>query len=132
MYLILFYCCISNCSHVLMHIKVEKLHGKTPPPPPPLKKNDKLREVQLQKKCLVIIDDIWDFETWNSLRDAFPLKNTGSKILLTSRNKQASLHVDTESSLYELQTLNKERSWELLEKIAISRIKGIRSNFLLW
>ena len=30
MYLILFYCCISNCSHVLMHIKVEKLH-RTPP-----------------------------------------------------------------------------------------------------
>ena len=93
---------------------------------------EKLREVQLQKKCLVIIDDIWGIETWNSLRDAFPLKNIGSKILLTSRNKQVSLHVDTKGFLYELHTLNKERSWELLEKIAISRIKGITTNFLLW
>ncbi|XP_050262435.1 putative disease resistance protein At1g50180 isoform X3 [Quercus robur] len=89
---------------------------------------EKLREVQLQKKCLVIIDDIWDIETWNSLRDAFPLKYIGSKILLTSRNKQVSLHADTEGFLYELQTLNKERSWELLEKIAISRIKDCVTN----
>ncbi|XP_030943212.1 putative disease resistance protein At1g50180 [Quercus lobata] len=89
---------------------------------------EKLREVQLQKKCLVIIDDIWDIETWNSLRDAFPLKNIGSKILLTSRNKQVSLHVDTKGFLYELQTLSKERSWELLEKIAISRIKDSVTN----
>ena len=92
----------------------------------------KLREAQLQKKCLVILDDIWDIGTWNSLRDAFPLKNIGSKILLTSRNKQVSLHVDNEGFLHELQCLNKERSWELLEKIAISRIKGITTNFLLW
>ena len=93
---------------------------------------EELREVQLHKKCLMIIDDIWDIETWNSLRDAFPLKNVGSKILLTSRNKQVSLHVDTEGFLHEIQCLNKERSWELLEKIAISRIKGITTNFLLW
>ncbi|XP_030943443.1 putative disease resistance protein At1g50180 isoform X2 [Quercus lobata] len=85
---------------------------------------EKLREVQLQKKCLVIIDDIWDVETWNSLCVAFPLKNTNSKILLTSRNKEVSLQVDAESFLYELQCLNKERSWELLKKIAISRRKG--------
>ena len=93
---------------------------------------EKLREVQLQKKCLVIIDDIWDIETWNSLSDAFPSKNIGSKILLTSLNKEVPLHVDTEGFLYELQTLNKERSWELLQKIAISWRKGMTTNFLLW
>ena len=93
---------------------------------------EKLGEVQLQKKCLVILDDIWDIETWNSLRAAFPLKNIRSKILLTSRNKEVSLHVDTEAFLHELQCLNKPRSWELLEKIAISRRKGITTNFLIW
>ncbi|KAK7854838.1 putative disease resistance protein [Quercus suber] len=70
---------------------------------------EKLREVQLQKKCLVILDDILYIETWNSPHAAFPLKNIGSKILLTSRNKEVSLHVDTKGFLYELQCLNKER-----------------------
>ena len=93
---------------------------------------EKLREVQLQKKCLVIIDDIWDTETWDILREAFPMKNSSSKILLTSRNKEVSLHVDAEDFLYELQCLSKERSWELLQKISISRRKGITTNFLLW
>ena len=93
---------------------------------------EKLREVLCEKKVLVILDDIWHIETWNFLRDAFPVKNTRSKILLTSRNKQVSLHVDAGGFLHELQCLNKERSWELLQKIAISRRKGITTNFLIW
>ncbi|KAK4562456.1 hypothetical protein RGQ29_005090 [Quercus rubra] len=89
---------------------------------------EKLRGILCMRKCLVILDDIWDIETWNSLRAAFPLKNTSSKILLTSRNKQVSLHVDAEGFLYELQCLNKKRSWELLQKIAISRRKDFMTN----
>ena len=93
---------------------------------------EKLREVLCEKKVLVILDDIWHIETWNFLRDAFPVKNTRSKILLTSRNKEVSLHVDAGGFLHELPCLNKERSWELLQKIAIPRRKGITTNFLLW
>ena len=93
---------------------------------------EKLHDVLREKKCLVILDDIWDIGTWNSLRAAFPLKSTSSKILLTSRNKGVSLHVDAGGFLYELQCLNKERSWELFHKIAISRRRGITTNFLLW
>ena len=90
---------------------------------------EKLHEVLREKKYLVILDDIWNIETWNILREAFPMKNTSSKILLTSRNKEVPLHVDARGFLYELQCLNKERSWELLEKIAISWRKGIATIF---
>ena len=93
---------------------------------------EKLCDVLPEKKCSVILDDIWDIEIWNNLPAAFPLKSTSSKILLTSRNKEVSLHVDIGGFLYELQCLNKERSWELFRKIAISRRKGITINFLLW
>ena len=66
---------------------------------------EELRQVQQKQKCLVILDDIWTIEAWNSLCEAFPKKNTGSKILLTSRNKDVSLHADPRGFLLELVAL---------------------------
>ena len=40
---------------------------------------DKLFHVQKERKCLVVLDDIWNDESWNNLRQAFPLKDTKSK-----------------------------------------------------
>nr|POE70258.1 putative disease resistance protein [Quercus suber] len=80
---------------------------------------EKIRQVQQEQTCLVILDDIWKIEDWNILREVFPMENTDSKILLSSRNKNLALYVDPRG-LHELQCLNKEKSWELLEKIAIS------------
>ena len=71
-----------------------------------------------------MFDDIWNIEAWNSLQEAFLVRSTGNKILLTSRNKQVCLHVDPRSFLCGLQCLNEERSWELLDKIAISWREG--------
>nr|POE61813.1 putative disease resistance protein [Quercus suber] len=82
---------------------------------------DKLCNFQKERKCLVILDDIWNVETWNSLSHLFPNKDTSSKVLLTSRNKEVPQSVDPRGFLHELQCLNKGRSQELLEKIAISR-----------
>ena len=85
---------------------------------------EKLGKFQEEQKCLVILDDIWNVGTWSNLHEAFPIKDTNSKILLTSRNIQVSLYVDPRGFLYELQCLNEERSQELLEKIAISWREG--------
>ena len=85
---------------------------------------EKLSEVQKERKCLVILDDIWDVETWNHLLGAFPENDTKSKILLTSRNEKVHLRVDPGGFLYKLQHLDEARSLELLEKIAISRREG--------
>ncbi|KAM4099162.1 hypothetical protein ACJW30_07G135000 [Castanea mollissima] len=82
---------------------------------------EKLCDVQKERKCLVILDDIWDVETWNHLLGAFSGNDTRSKILLTSRNEKVHLHVDPGGFLYKLQHLDEARSLELLEKIAISR-----------
>ncbi|KAL4616015.1 hypothetical protein ACB092_07G169000 [Castanea dentata] len=85
----------------------------------------KLRQVQQKQKCWVILDDIWTIEAWNSLCAAFPKKNTGSKILLTSRNKDVSWHADPRGFLYELQHLNDKWSLELLDKIISHRKDSI-------
>ncbi|XWS52127.1 hypothetical protein CRYUN_Cryun11dG0040400 [Craigia yunnanensis] len=70
-----------------------------------------------EKKCLVILDDIWSIEAWDSLKSAFPMRDTRSKILLTPRNKVVASHEDRRGYLHELVCL-KEESWELFQKTA--------------
>ncbi|WRX29114.1 NB-ARC - like 10 [Theobroma cacao] len=70
------------------------------------------------KKCLVILDDIWSVDGWDSLKAAVPMRETSSKILLTSRNKEVASHADTRGYLHELQCLDGEDSWELFQNIA--------------
>ncbi|KAM7518821.1 hypothetical protein LguiB_017783 [Lonicera macranthoides] len=43
-------------------------------------------DVQREKKSLIVLDDIWYEDSWNSLKDAFPMNTMKSKLLLTSRN----------------------------------------------
>ncbi|MBA0771104.1 hypothetical protein Gotri_019625 [Gossypium trilobum] len=70
-------------------------------------------------KCLVILDDIWSIEAWNSLKPAFPIeRNSNSKILLTSRRKEIVSHADPRCYQCALRCLNNKQSWELLQKIA--------------
>uniref|UniRef100_A0A0R0IWZ0 NB-ARC domain-containing protein n=1 Tax=Glycine max TaxID=3847 RepID=A0A0R0IWZ0_SOYBN len=61
----------------------------------------KLFKVQQDKKCLIILDDIWSNEAWDILSPAFPSQNTRCKIVFTSHNKDISLHVDPEGLLHE-------------------------------
>lgn len=80
----------------------------------------KLYQVQIEKRCLVILDDIWNAETWNTLSPAFPngRGESGSKILLTSRNTDVALHVHPMCLLHQPRCLNEGDSWELFQKKA--------------
>ncbi|KAI7991495.1 putative disease resistance protein [Camellia lanceoleosa] len=82
----------------------------------------KLHQVQSENKCLVILDDIWKDADWDSLSPGFPnTTEEGSKILLTTRNKNVAKHVDQQCVLYKLRHLTKKESWELFEKKTFSR-----------
>ncbi|CAL5441864.1 unnamed protein product [Camellia sinensis] len=85
---------------------------------------EQLYEVQLSKKCLVVLDDIWSIEAWKSLKPAFPDRNMGSKILLTTRNKALSSQIDPYCIFHEPQCLNDEESWDLLQKKSLLRRDG--------
>lgn len=76
-----------------------------------------LHQVQIEKKCLVVLDDIWKVDDWESLRAAFPVVEGDIKVLLTTRNRK----VAKIGCLYELKCLNEMEGWELLQKIAFSR-----------
>ncbi|CBI37944.3 unnamed protein product, partial [Vitis vinifera] len=84
-----------------------------------LARKRKLYQIQWEKKCLVILDDLWTMQAWNSLRPAFPIGKSRSKILLTTRNKDVATYVDPKALIHEVQCLTEEMSWELLQKKAM-------------
>ncbi|XVF15828.1 hypothetical protein REPUB_Repub09cG0190000 [Reevesia pubescens] len=64
---------------------------------------EKLKEEELQKKLhefleerryLVVLDDVWSMEVWDCLENAFPSGKTGSKVMLSTRNREVALHAD--------------------------------------
>ncbi|WOH09634.1 hypothetical protein DCAR_0729092 [Daucus carota subsp. sativus] len=73
---------------------------------------DGLRKVQLERKCLVVIDDIWYVDSWRMLQPAFPLGETtgGCKILLTTRH----LTVAEIGSVCKIPGLTEDEGWQLL------------------
>jgi hypothetical protein len=81
----------------------------------------KLNQVLQEKRCLVILDDIWDSEAWDILLPAFPSGMVSSKILLTTRNREVAKHVDPGGFIHEPTCLNEEDSWDLFQKKAFPR-----------
>ncbi|PRQ57223.1 putative P-loop containing nucleoside triphosphate hydrolase, leucine-rich repeat domain, L [Rosa chinensis] len=77
--------------------------------------------IQTEKRCLVILDDIWTHEAWHSLKPGFPVnEETESRILLTTRKKEVALLASRNDFLHQPRPLDEKQSWELFQKIAIS------------
>ncbi|XP_027099202.2 putative late blight resistance protein homolog R1A-3 [Coffea arabica] len=64
------------------------------------------------KRYLLVIDDIWDIEAWNDLKEVFPDDHNGSRILFTTRNYNIALKAN--SVPYALSPISDEESWQLL------------------
>ena len=78
-----------------------------------------LHAIQLSKKCLIVLDDIWSPDPWESMKDAFPTTETSrSKILLTTRNRNVAIHIGPNGFHHEPRLLTHDESWELLKKKA--------------
>ncbi|GMN66040.1 hypothetical protein TIFTF001_035096 [Ficus carica] len=74
----------------------------------------KLYNMMKEKKCLVVLDDIWASETWGNLKAAFPVANEmNSKILITTRNILVAQGADPDVFVHELGCLGDDKSWEL-------------------
>ncbi|XP_050262775.1 late blight resistance protein R1-A-like [Quercus robur] len=80
---------------------------------------DELKSVLLEslkdKRYLLVMDDIWNNEVWNEVSTAFPNNSNGSRILITTRIKEVSLHASSVNN-YELPLLEEDKSWELFSK----------------
>ncbi|PHT51054.1 hypothetical protein CQW23_10801 [Capsicum baccatum] len=75
-----------------------------------------LRNLLQERKYLVVVDDVWHREAWDSLKRAFPDNNNGSRVILTTRKEYVAERVDDKGFSHKLRFLNKEESWNLLCK----------------
>ena len=83
------------------------------------------------RRCLIVVDDIWSTEAWDCLKDAIPVSEHGSKILLTTRNRDVAVHVDPNGYHHQLRCLTEEESWELLRKKSLWESNGTDNHFPL-
>ncbi|XP_030540193.2 probable disease resistance protein RF9 [Rhodamnia argentea] len=84
-----------------------------------------LYEIQQTKRFIVVLDDIWSNEAWNSLKAAFPLEDMKSKLLITTRNRQVAEYIDPRGHFYQPRYLSDPESWDLLKKWAFPKPKEL-------
>ncbi|XP_047264067.1 uncharacterized protein LOC107864520 [Capsicum annuum] len=82
---------------------------------------DILRKHLIRKRYLIVLDDVWDTTTWDELTRPFPKVEKGSRIILTTRQKEVALHGKCYTDPLNLRLLKPEESWELLEKRAFGK-----------
>jgi hypothetical protein len=76
---------------------------------------EELCRAQTEKKCLVVLDDIWKREDWTDLSHAFPVA-AKCKVLLTTRIKEvAEIGIPHKLNLF-----SEEEGWQLLKKKALT------------
>ncbi|KAI8546989.1 hypothetical protein RHMOL_Rhmol07G0161700 [Rhododendron molle] len=73
-----------------------------------------------QKRYVFVLDDVWCIPAWHFFKIIFPECNCGSRIVLTTRNVDLASSASKEyhGSVYPLQPLPREQSWELFCKKA--------------
>ncbi|KAI6707033.1 hypothetical protein NL676_009995 [Syzygium grande] len=88
---------------------------------------DTLYKIQQEKRCIVVLDYIWTKEARDNLHASFPVENTRSKLLITTRNKDVAEYLDPHGFFHELQCLSDLESWDLLRKRVFPKTK-VRGN----
>ncbi|XP_056173753.1 probable disease resistance protein At1g58602 [Syzygium oleosum] len=84
-----------------------------------------LYKIQQEKRCIVFLDDIWTKEDWKAIRAAFPIKNTRSKLLITTRNREVAEYIDSHGFLHKPMCLSNQESWKLLMKRVFPETKRL-------
>lgn len=88
-------------------------------------RNDEIDEYEMEikafqnlkaRKYLIVMDDVWDTEVWDDVRNIFPDDKNGSRIMLTTRQSAVAAYPDPCSSLHEMQLMNNAQSWDLLKQ----------------
>ncbi|XP_042008174.1 probable disease resistance protein RF45 [Salvia splendens] len=78
---------------------------------------ERLCEIQREKRCLIVFDDVWELSHWEELKHPFIVQNLRSKILVTTRKqKVAEIGLAVEHGL-----LHMDAALELLKIKAFRR-----------
>ncbi|XP_061343085.1 disease resistance protein RPM1-like [Gastrolobium bilobum] len=100
---------------------VQQLHnaiGKPAPEAVGQMKSNKLKEViknlLQQSRYLIVLDDVWHVNVWDSVKLALPNNNRGSRVMLTTRKKDVALSSCAEfGKQFNLEFLPEQEAWSL-------------------
>ncbi|PUZ64082.1 hypothetical protein GQ55_3G115400 [Panicum hallii var. hallii] len=72
---------------------------------------EELEEFIKEKRCFIVIDDIWDKESWKLISCALQDGHCGSRVVVTTRTYEVAAQADEE---YKIQPLSRDNSKKLL------------------
>ncbi|KAK4720764.1 hypothetical protein R3W88_010997 [Solanum pinnatisectum] len=75
-----------------------------------------LRDLLKERKYLVVVDDIWQREAWESLKRAFPDGKNGSRVIITTCKEDVAERADNRGFVHKLRFLSQEESWDLFRR----------------
>ncbi|KAK4743562.1 hypothetical protein SAY87_001563 [Trapa incisa] len=69
----------------------------------------------LNKRYLIVLDDVWNVIEWEAIKYAFPNDGCGSRVMLTTRNADvaSASQADFGGNIHKSKPLNDEESWKL-------------------
>ncbi|XP_028095805.1 disease resistance protein RPM1-like isoform X1 [Camellia sinensis] len=74
---------------------------------------NKLRDYLQQKRYVVVFDDVWSINAWESVKFALPDYCCGSRIIFTTRIGDVAAAIETAGHVYHLHPLPEEEAWTL-------------------
>ncbi|THG08455.1 hypothetical protein TEA_011144 [Camellia sinensis var. sinensis] len=77
-----------------------------------------LKEFLQESRYVLVLDDIWSIEAWDTIKIALPNRNCGSRVLLTTRigNVASTSCRKPHGYIYEMKALSPKESWTLFCK----------------
>ncbi|KAF8015246.1 hypothetical protein BT93_H0906 [Corymbia citriodora subsp. variegata] len=104
---------------------IEQLHGEIQQPAPQgIESMNSMRLKQImkdflqQKRYVIILDDIWNLEALEVIKNATPDSSCSSRIIITTRIADIANGSSNQSKVYTLKPLSPEESWFLFCKKA--------------
>ena len=81
---------------------------------------NKLTDTLAGKTFLLVLDDVWNENCghWDLLRAPFSVGSKGSKVIVTTRNKNVALMMGAAKNVHELNPLSEDACWSVFEKHA--------------
>lgn len=75
---------------------------------------DKIRQVLIEKRYLIVLDDVWASEALKEIISVLPKNSYGSKVLLTTRDTNVANTCNEQP--HHLKFLSDDECWQLLQK----------------
>ncbi|KAL8152294.1 hypothetical protein V2J09_010054 [Rumex salicifolius] len=87
----------------------------------------KIHDSLKDKRCLVVLDDIWKKEAWEAIKHIFP-NTKGFRVILTTRNEDVPLYMDPKCVRHNPQKLTDDQMWALFSEGAMKGRHDIENN----